>query len=241
MTNLQGAILAAGRGERLRRSGAEGLPKALVELEGEPLLVRQARAMLAAGASGIWAVINSETAALAESRRIKFPPELRLIVRDTPHSMESLFVLGEMLSPGRFLLATVDAVVPPAEFARFTGEATAMTEPGAPDAFDGALGVARWRGDRRPLFAQVTETRLIAELGDPETTLVTAGIYLLPTRVFSFASEARQLGLDAMRRFLAMLLTKGIRLGAIEIASAIDIDEPTDLQAARGAVRGIPR
>ncbi|MDB5107481.1 MAG: Nucleotidyl transferase, partial [Candidatus Binatus sp.] len=57
---LLGAIIAAGRGERLRDAVAD-LPKPLVELGGEPMLARQARAMLGVGASPIVAVINSET------------------------------------------------------------------------------------------------------------------------------------------------------------------------------------
>jgi choline kinase len=236
---FSGAILAAGRGERLRSS--DPLPKPLVDVGGEPLLARQARAMLAAGASDVTAVINTETAALARSRNITLPRELKIVVRDTANSMETLFVLGETLAPGPFLLATVDAVMPPAELARFTHEALALVAPDAGGGFDGVIALARWRGDERPLFATVTESRLITELGERESTLVTAGLYLLPARVFALVPKARERKLAALRQFLALLLAGGIRLAAIEVEGAIDVDEPADLKAARAAARSFAK
>jgi NDP-sugar pyrophosphorylase family protein len=234
-TKLSGAILAAGRGERLRPS--DPLPKPLVDVGGEPLLARQARAMLAAGARDVTAVVNSETAAAARRHNIELPRELKLVVRDTANSMETLFTLGETLAPGLFLAATVDAVLPPAEFTRFTREALALTASGVAD---GVLALAPWRGEKRPLFAhvteaRVTEARLISELGDRQSKLVTAGIYLLPARVFELAGKARERKLDALRQFLAMLIAEDVRLGAIEVEGAIDVDEPADLEAARAA------
>jgi mannose-1-phosphate guanylyltransferase len=57
---LQGAILAAGYGERMQANGS-ALPKPLVEVGGEPLLLRQARLMAAAGVRRVIAVVNSKT------------------------------------------------------------------------------------------------------------------------------------------------------------------------------------
>jgi hypothetical protein len=36
-----------------------------------------------------------------------------------------------------------------------------------------------------------------------------------------------------MRRFLAMLLEKSVRLAALEVGQAIDLDDSADLRAAR--------
>src|SRR5208337_5009592 len=105
--HLAGAILAAGKGERLRKT-ISGLPKPLVELDGRTLLARQARAIIDAGADPVVAVVNSETASLIRARRVALPAELELRVRDTANSMETLFTIGEKLPRGRFLLATVD-------------------------------------------------------------------------------------------------------------------------------------
>src|SRR5437588_3479160 len=109
-SEFQGAIIAAGRGDRLRASSGVAIPKPLVEVGGKPLLIRQANAMIAAGAAEVLAVINSETASLAQE--ITLPGHLQIVVRDTANSMETLFVLGESLRAGHFLTATVDAIVP---------------------------------------------------------------------------------------------------------------------------------
>jgi hypothetical protein len=101
----------------------------------------------------------------------------------------------------------------------------------------GVLAVTRWRQEARALFADVTKDNLIARLGSVQTPMVTAGLYFLSTGVFDFADEAHRAGLDALRRFLAMLLEHRMQLGAIEIDGAIDVDEAADLEAARHALR----
>ena len=233
VAGFQGAIIAAGRGERLRASSGVELPKPLVEVGGISLLARQAGAMVSSGAREVLAVVNSETASRA--RGMSFPRELRLMVRDTESSMESLLVLGEALPAGHFLLATVDAMVPDPEFRRFVTQAQAAT---VAMSVDGVLAVAKWRGDRKPLFAEVTNAGLIASLGQRETSLVTAGLYWLPTTIFRWSAPARERKLAALRAFLQMLLEEKIRLAAIEVEGAIDIDEAADLEAARRMLAG---
>jgi UDP-N-acetylglucosamine diphosphorylase / glucose-1-phosphate thymidylyltransferase / UDP-N-acetylgalactosamine diphosphorylase / glucosamine-1-phosphate N-acetyltransferase / galactosamine-1-phosphate N-acetyltransferase len=230
--NYAGAILAAGTGERLRKA-AGGLPKPLVEIGGRTLLARQADAIIDAGADRILAVVSSETAAIIAQRRVQLPATLELFVRDTANSMETLFTIGEKLAEDRFLLATVDALVPRSQFRHFAARAFELTASKALGPLDGALGLVRWRGDRRPLFAEVGSDGLITGLGDRQTSLVTAGLYMFSAGIFRFVDQARAAKLSAMRQFLAHLVRSGIRLGAIELAGAIDVDEVDDLEAAR--------
>ena len=70
--------------------------------------------------------------------------------------------------------------------------------------------------------------------------MVTAGLYFLSTRIFDYAADARRAGLGALRRFLAMLIERGMALDAIEIDGSIDVDEASDLDAARAAIRKTP-
>ncbi len=231
MSGFKGAILAAGRGERLRASGGAFLPKPLVELGGSPMLARQATALLEAGAGEVLAIINSETAALLKPE--KFPPKLSLMVRDTPNSMESLFALGERLSAGHFLLATVDAVMPESELRAFVEAAFVRLSASNTGSDAGVLAVVRWRGDRNPLFTSVTSAGLITELGARSAEMVTAGFYVLPALIFRLVDKARRQRLGAMREFLALLLNEGFCLQAIEVKNAIDVDEAPDLDAAR--------
>ncbi|MGB8414121.1 MAG: NTP transferase domain-containing protein [Candidatus Binatus sp.] len=239
---LQGAIIAAGRGERLRNSTRDDIPKPLVKLGGEAMLSRQARALIAAGASSVVAVINSETARVARENEmaLEMPASIRLVVRDTANSMETMLALGEMVEPGWFIAATVDAVIPQAELARFVNESRRKIEDCSEKKFAGVLAVTRWRGEARPLFADVTENGLILRLGNGQTSMVTAGLYFLSTRVFDYAADARRAGLDALRRFLALIIERGMQLDAIEIEGSIDVDEASDLDAARIAIRKMP-
>ncbi len=234
---LQGAIIAAGRGERLRASTRDDIPKPLVMLGGEPMLARQARAMLAAGASSVVAVINSETARIAEEMSLELPASMRLVVRDTANSMETMLALGEVLAPGWFIASTVDAVIPQTELARFVNESRRKIEECGDKSLAGVLGVTNWRGEAKPLFTDVSSNGLILALGNRQTSMVTTGVYFLSTRVFDFAADARRAGLDALRRFLALMIERGMRLDAIEIEGSIDVDEAEDLDAARLAIR----
>lgn len=237
---LQGAIIAAGRGERLRISTRDDIPKPLVQLGGEAMLARQARAILDAGASSVVAVINSETARVAKEMALQIPPSIRLVVRDTANSMETMLALGEVLEPGWFIASTVDAVIPQTELARFVNESRRKIEECREKNLAGVLAVTRWRGEARPLFANVTENGLILGLGSRQTSLVTAGVYFLSTGIFDYAADARRAGLDALRRFLALLIERGMRLDAIELEGSIDVDEASDLDAARAAIRKMP-
>jgi NDP-sugar pyrophosphorylase family protein len=232
LERIEGAILAAGRGERLRAQGPD-LPKPLVDLGGEPLLARQTRVLLDAGADGVVAVVNSETAALIDRDAIQLPSRLKLVVRDTPNSMETLFQLGDHLTGCRFLAATVDAILPADEMRRFARESIELTA-GTGPLVDGVLGVVRWRGDERPLFVEVKAGGVIRRVGVPRSDLVTAGIYFLPRSIFAFRDRAHDLRLSALRQFLGGLVEWGVRLRAIELNEVIDIDVSADLEAARG-------
>lgn len=240
VTKLQGAIIAAGRGERLRISTRDDIPKPLVNLGGDLMLSRQARALLDAGASSVVAVINSDTARVATEMALEIPPSVRVVVRDTANSMETMLALGDLLEPGWFIASTVDAVIPQTELARFVNESRKKIEECREKNLAGVLAVTRWRGEAKPLFADVTENGLILRLGNRQTSRVTAGLYFLSTRIFDFAAEARRAGLDALRRFLALLIERGMRLDAIEIEGSNDVDEASDLDAARAAIRKMP-
>ncbi len=204
------------------------------------MLARQARAMLDAGASSVVAVINSETARVAKEMALEIPPSIRLVVRDTANSMETMLALGDVLEPGWFIASTVDAVIPQTELARFVNESRRKIEECREKNLAGVLAVTRWRGEAKPLFADVTENGLILAARQRQTSMVTAGVYFLSTRIFDYAADARRAGLDALRRFLALLIERGMRLDAIEIEGSIDVDEASDLDAARLAIRKMP-
>ncbi|MGH7879003.1 MAG: nucleotidyltransferase family protein, partial [Candidatus Binataceae bacterium] len=217
---MSGAVIAAGRGERLRPASG-GLPKPLVELGGKPLLIRQVEALTRLGAKPIHVIVNSETAGLMKEREIKLAQSVELIVADTANSMESLLILGGRIKSPRFLLSTVDAIVADDELARFAARAQSAMES---QSLDGALAVVRWRGDHRPLFVEIAADGTIARIGNDAGALVTAGVYLFATRIFVHTKAARAQGLGALRKFLGFLLHQGVRLAAVELSEALDLD-----------------
>ena len=235
---LSGAILAAGHGQRLRQASG-GIPKPLVDVGGEPLLLRQIRILTQVGLRPIQVIVNSETHRLMNQRGLRSGDRVELVVADTANSMESLLKLGEHIPPGLFLLMTVDAVLPSSDVRNFVTDATkTITKPQS--RLDGALGVVRWRGDANPLFVHIGADALIGGFGRPQSAMVTAGIYLLSTAVFAHAAEARSRGLNAMRHFLAMLLDRSVRLAALEISRSVDVDTAADLSEAREMLDRIP-
>lgn len=236
MNRPQGLILAAGRGERLR-PGVCGLPKPLVELDGITLLARQALELSKAGAFPITAIVNSETAGLISHHAIELPSELSLIVRDTANSMETLLAGASQLGSDRFLAATVDAVLGTGELSSFAFKSGLAFAADSASSFDGALGLVRWRGDGTPLFAQIDSEARITQLGSAPSNFVTAGVYYLPSRISDFGDQARRARVGALREFLALLLSEGLRLKGVFVDRVIDVDEPADLAAARNLVR----
>jgi choline kinase len=232
---VSGAVLAAGRGERLRAASG-GIPKALVEINGEPLLMRQVRMLRLSGARPLYVIVNSETYRLMCDRELEFPEQVDVLVRDTPNSMESLLALGERIGTSRFILVTVDAVLQEGEFAQFVMNATNIAS-NPESRLDGALGVVRWRGDRNPLFAHLADNGMITALGDRPSRMVTAGVYLFSRTIYLHAAEAHRRQLDAMRRFLALLLEKSMRFAAVEMQGVVDLDDSTDLEAVRALLK----
>ena len=69
---LSGAILAAGRGQRLRPASGM-LPKPLIDLGGQPLLLRQIDLLIKTGVSPIYVIVNSETHRLMGQSRTATP------------------------------------------------------------------------------------------------------------------------------------------------------------------------
>jgi choline kinase len=229
---MSGAVIAAGRGERLR-AASRGMPKPLVELGGQPLMIRQIEMLGKLGVRPVHVIVNCETATLMNLHHIRLPAATELMVADTANSMESLLRLGERIACERFLLSTVDAVVPVEELKEFVEKArSAMDLRG----LDGALGVVRWRGDKRPLFVETAEDKTITRLGGDSGERVTAGVYLLAQRIFAHTAAARAQRLGALREFLGFLLGLGMRFAGIELRNAVDIDEAEDLELARAIV-----
>jgi NDP-sugar pyrophosphorylase family protein len=226
-TNLRAGILAAGRGERLRRESSALKPLTIVG--GETLIERVLHSMAETGAAEVTVIINDDSRAVREHvEKRHWPFSLRWIVETTPSSMHSFLRLVETLArdgdEGPFLISTVDTVAAPRAYLEFMERASveeaattlALTSPG---------------NDEKPLLVRTkARSSRIEAFGEGEQA--TAGVYLVRPVILREAAEARRDGLDALRKFFGRLLERGYHLAGVPIAGSIDVDHPADIEAA---------
>jgi NDP-sugar pyrophosphorylase family protein len=229
---LRAGVLAAGRGERLRRQPSDLKP--LARIGDETLIEHVLKSMVEAGASEVIVIINEDSRAVRDYvARRDWPFALRWIVETTPTSMHSFLRLVETLAAdgneGPFLLSTVDTVAGPNVYADFMKRAAgqnaaitlALTSPG---------------DDEKPLLVRMrTGHSRIEAIGEGE--FATAGVYAVRPTILREAEAARRDRLEALRKFLQRLLERGYEMTGIPISESIDVDRPADLAAAEALLR----
>lgn len=222
---MKAAIIAAGQGRRLVQGGLS-VPKPLVTVGGHTLVGRALNEAAAAGAEKaalITTPVFPEVVSYIQDH--VWPLPVDLVVWDSSNSLESLLALKPYLdSP--FLLLTVDAVFAPGALRRFVSQAQGT-------AAAGVLGLTTFQEDEAPLYVQVSPQGRVIKVGQPEfSPFITAGCYYFHSQVFEWESRARDLKLDALRKFLALLAAEGYPLIGIEIGPAVDVDHPADIARA---------
>ena len=231
---LRGGVLAAGRGERLRRGPSDLKP--LARIGDETLIEHVLKSMAKAGAEKVTVIINEDSGAVRDHvARREWPFALRWIIETTPTSMHSFLRLVETLAAhdpdGPFLLSTVDTVTSPNAYADFIARARL-------DEAAITLGLTSPGNDEKPLLARLAaDDSSIAVFGEGE--YATAGIYAVRPIILREADAARRDGLAALREFLRRLLERGYRLTGIPIARAIDVDHPADIAEAETFLRSV--
>jgi NDP-sugar pyrophosphorylase family protein len=229
---LRGGVLAAGRGERLRRGPSDLKP--LTRIGDETLIEHVLKSMARAGAEEVTVIINEDSGAVRDHvAKNEWPFALRWIVETTPTSMHSFLRLVETMAAvdrdGPFLLSTVDTVTSPNAYADFMARARL-------DEAAIALGLTSPGNDEKPLLVQLAagDSR-VAAFGEGEHA--TAGVYAVRPTILREAEAARRDGLGALRAFLGRLLERGYRVTGIPIPQSIDVDHPADIAEAETFLR----
>jgi NDP-sugar pyrophosphorylase family protein len=223
-------IIAAGTGERLARGGVHP-PKPLVPLRGEPMIARLIRAAGRLKAESVACIVNDLDFSVSRYLRSRsWPLPLELVVRTTPNSMESLLALAPLLKGSPFLLSTVDAVFPFDALETLLEAGRTMAGAGG-----GVLALTTNLDDEKPLWTSIDAHHRIIAMGENaagSTPYATAGFYYFDPAIFSLAQMARARKLDALRRFLALLLESGYPLYGLPVSRTIDVDYPEDIAKA---------
>lgn len=154
----------------------------------------------------------------------------------TPSSMHSLLAMSDRLEGGTFCLTTVDTVFSEAAFSRYA----AMLQAVADGACDGLMGVTTYIDDEKPLYVNTDEAMNITDFCDQGTgcRYVSAGIYGLSPRSLDILKACVRAGESRMRNFQRALLREGLRLKAVDIGMAFDIDHASDIAKAERFVSG---
>jgi len=232
---MKAAIIAAGTGERLVSGGIE-IPKPLLPIGGRPLIARIIEAAGRLAMTSVACIVNDVNPAVAEYlTSTSWPVPIELKVKTTPSSMESLFCLEPMLRNEPFLLFTVDVVFSFSTLKRFLAAAIELN--GA----SGVLALTDYIDDEKPLWVSVDQHSRILAMGEAArgSRYVTAGFYYFRPDIFALIEEARAKHLTALRKFLALLTSRGYDLHGLPVAKTLDVDYPEDIGKAEEYLREI--
>ncbi len=221
--HLRGGIIAAGEGSRLRRAGFTA-PKPLVAVAGVPLIASVIRNFLAAGITSIRIIVNESERDCVDWVRSHFPGiDAELIVKTTASSLESFVEVAAARDGGRMLVSTVDAWCPEEEFVRFVEAARRRPVEAT------VLAVTPLVADENPLWVDLDDAGRITALGASSGSLVTAGMYLVSSRVRRTAPPAE---LARLRDYLGWLRRSGEPLYGEVMQTVVDVDRAEDVALA---------
>jgi NDP-sugar pyrophosphorylase family protein len=221
--HLQGGIIAAGEGSRLRRAGFVA-PKPLVPVAGVPLVASVIGNFIAAGITSIRIIVNESERDCADFVRARFPAiDAEIIVKTTASSLESFREVAGARAGDRMLVSTVDAWCPEGDFVRFVQAARRRPIEAT------VLAVTPLVADEKPLWVDLDDDGRITALGGSSGTLVTAGMYLVSSQVRRTPPPA---GLGRLRDYLGWLHRSGEPLYAEVLETVVDVDRPEDVALA---------
>ena len=226
----QFAIIAAGEGRRLSEEGVTW-PKALVPLNGEPLLSRLVRIFNACDAERIVVIVNDlHPQAEQYVRQLMAQPggeRIHLVVQTTPSSMHSFFALSSHLTDEPFCLTTVDTIFRESDF-------RAYLDYFAQSDADGVMGVTDFVDDEKPLYVATNESLDITAFLDTSASCkyISGGIYGLTAPALKTLQRCMAEGQSRMRNYQRGLIADGLRLKAFPFSKILDVDHASDIQKA---------
>lgn len=226
------AIIAAGEGSRLAQEGVSQ-PKPLIELNGEPMVLRLMHIMERCNAQSISIIVNefmTEVRDFVQNLKLSVP--VNVVVKTTPSSMHSLWELSKVIPAGKFCLTTVDTIFREPDFARYIAAFEADSE------HDGMWAVTPFIEDEKPLYVAVdndNDMNITAFCDQPwdGVRYVSGGIYAMNTRALEVLNRCIEAGTSRMRNFQRALVEAGFNLKAFSIDKIIDVDHASDIQVAQ--------
>jgi len=229
---IQGGIIAAGQGTRLRADGYR-VSKPMVPVAGRPLIDLTLDRFRAVGIRRLTIIINDTSDDCRQWLRDHAGDfDLDLIVRTTPSSYASFQTVVGRLAGMPAVITTIDAVMPVDDFCSFVNSATDFANNAV------ALGLTDHVDAENPLWATLDAADgRIRQLGGSHGTHVTAGLYWLPAQ----RPPEPTTGFARLRDYLGWLVAKHQPVRGIVLPRVFDIDRARDIAAAEAAVFGPER
>jgi NDP-sugar pyrophosphorylase family protein len=221
--SVQGGIIAAGRGSRLRAGGYQA-SKPMTLVGGRPLIWHALDRFDAVGIRRVTVIINEASDDCRQwlgKHGGNF--DLDVIVRTTPSSYASFQLVAARLAHSPALITTVDSILPVDDFRHFVKSTAYFGD----DAV--VLGLTDHVDDDNPLWATLDVSNCrIRRLGGDSGSHVTAGLYWLPARRI----EEPPAGFARLRDCLIWLVDRGEPVYGIVLPLVFDIDRARDVEAA---------
>jgi NDP-sugar pyrophosphorylase family protein len=220
---IQGGIIAAGDGRRLRADGYR-VSKPMVPVAGRPLIDLAFDRFRSAGIHRLTVIINETSEDCRQwLREHSGDFDLDLIVRSTPSSYASFQVVADRLAGAPAVITTVDAIMPVNDFCTFVKSASGLAKNAV------VLGLTGHVDDENPLWATLDAADgRIRELGGSDGSHVTAGLYWLPAQR---PADSRA-GFARLREYLGWLVAEHPPVYGIVLPRVFDIDRARDIVAA---------
>ncbi len=231
-STLQGGIIAAGHGSRLRADGYR-VNKPMAPVAGRPLIDHTLNRFRAVGIRRLTIIVNETSEDCQQWLRDHGGDfELDLIVRTTPSSYASFQLVAERLARAPAVITTIDVMMPVSDFRFFVRSAAALAKNAV------VLGLTDQVDDENPLWATLNAADgRLRQLGGANGSHVTAGLYWLPAR----RAVAPVAGFAKLRDYLSWLVAEREPVYGIVLPRVFDIDRARDIVAAELAGLGRER
>lgn len=233
---MAAGIIAAGLGSRLKPHNP-GLPKPLVRVAGKPLVHWVVSSLQSAGVDSITILLNTSGDTVRKYLEEVFSGiQWRFLRKDTASSWESFRLVSRKLSESeeKFLISTVDALIPPASMAHFAHQA--FKPCGGKNSPSAAMALTRFVEDEKPLWADTDASGRITDLGEcaSQRTAVTCGLYALSSSLTAAMPAASKYG--RLRDYWGGLINNGQPVRGVLLKDTVDVDRPEDLPAAEKVI-----
>jgi NDP-sugar pyrophosphorylase family protein len=225
---MKAAILAAGKGTRLRKVIGEE-PKALLRIRGVPLIERLIRILVKNDIRDLTVIIREDATTLKRYLEKITDAQITIVQKNTESAMFSFFALEPYLRCESFLLFTVDTVYREEDFSRFIDFCRKNSDA------DLLLTATSFVMDEKPVFVRFDEKNKISAVGRKylhSGSLVLAGMYYCSPRIFQEMQNALKHDIKHLSDFFGWVVANGYDVRGIQVSKVIDVDDEDDVAEA---------